>query len=92
MGLTNRGLQSSIVPQDTPHYYELKLPNGTKRHCGTMKDVERVLSIYPEAVYHKILLPPTPDTVDVPYISVGKEQQLPMQQILPESELEPIEL
>ena len=74
-----------------PHYYELKLPNGTKRHCGSMKDVECLLSIYPDAIYSKILLPPIPDTVDVPHITV-KDQELPMQQILPQSDLEPLEL
>ena len=91
MGLTTRELQDKIVPQDVPHYYELKLPNGTKRHCGTLKDVECVLSIYPDAIYSKILLPPVPDTVDVPHITV-KDQELPMQQILPQSDLEPLDL
>ena len=82
---------SDIVTQECPHYYELKLPNGTKRHCGTLKDVECVLSIYPDAVYSKILLPPVPDTVDVPHITV-KDQELPMQQSLPQSDLEPLNL
>ena len=91
MGLTTRELQDKIVPQECPHYYELKLPNGTQRHCGTMRDVERVLSIYPDAVYSKVLLPPVPDTINVPHIIV-KDQELPMQQILPQSDLEPLDL
>ena len=66
----------------------MTLPNGTKRHCGTMKDVECVLSIYPGAVYNKILLPHPPSTVDVPHITI-KDQELPMQQVLPQSDLQP---
>ena len=92
MGLTSRNLQSQLVPKECPHYFELALKNGQKRHCGTMKDVERVLSIYPDAVYSKILLPPTPDTVDVMYVEGGKEQVLQAQQILPESQAKPLNL
>ena len=51
-----------------PHYFEMTLPDGQKRHCGTMRDVESILSIYPDAVYHKVLLPPVPQTVDVPHV------------------------
>lgn len=91
MGLTTRELQDKIVPQQCLHYYEMKLPNGTQRHCGTMRDVECILSIYPDAVYSKVLLPPVPDTINVPYISI-KDQELPMQQILPQSDLEPLNL
>ena len=91
MGLTTRELQDKIVPQQCPHYYEMKLTNGTQRHCGTMRDVECILSIYPDAVYSKVLLPPVPDTINVPYISI-KDQELPMQQILPQSDLEPLNL
>ena len=70
----------------------MTLPNRSKRHCGTLKDVECVLSIYPDAVYAKILLPPPPRTVDVPYVRLDPDLELPMQQILPESELQPIDL
>ena len=88
--------QSQLKVQECPHYYELKFknhPNGLEKvHCGTMKDVERMLEIYPDAIYSKILLPHPPETVDVPYIKVAPDLELPMQQILPESELEPIDL
>ena len=83
---------SDLARTDLPHYYEMTLPNGSKRHCGTLRDVECILSIYPDAVYAKILLPHPPQTVDVPYISVAPDLELPMQQILPQSELEPLEL
>ena len=84
--------QSQLVRSDVPHHYEMTLPNGSKRHCGTLRDVECVLSIYPDAVYAKILLPHPPQTVDVPHISVAPDLELPMQQILPESQLEPLDL
>ena len=75
-----------------PHYYEMTLPNGKKRHCGTLKDVECILSIYPDAVYAKILLPHPPQTVDVPHVAVAPDFELPMQQSLPQSDLQPLEL
>ena len=91
MGLTTKHLQSQIVPQECPHYYELKLPDGSKRHCGSREDMERVFAIYPDAAYSKILLPPVPDTVDVPHTEI-KDKELPPQQILPESQQEPLDL
>ena len=45
--------------------------------------------MYPDAVYAKILLPHPPQTVDVPYVRVAPDFELPMQQNLPESQLEP---
>ena len=83
---------SDLVRTDIPHYYEMTLPNGSKRHCGTLRDVECILSMYPDAVYAKILLPHPPQTVDVPHVRVAPDLELPMQQILPESQLEPLEL
>jgi hypothetical protein len=83
---------SDLVRTDIPHYYEMTLPNGSKRHCGTLRDVECILSIYSDAIYAKILLPHPPQTVDVPHVRVAPDLELPMQQILPESQLEPLEL
>ena len=83
---------SDLVRTDIPHYYEMTLPNGSKRHCGTLKDVECILSMYPDAVYAKILLPHPPQTVDVPHVAMASDAELPMQQILPESDLQPLEL
>ena len=92
MGLAKRKTQSELVAKEAPHYYEMTLPNGSKRHCGTMKDVECILSIYPDAVYAKILLPHPPQTVDVPHVAMEPDLELPMQQILSESDLQPLEL
>ena len=80
---------SDLVRTDIPHYYEMTLPNGSKRHCGTLRDVECILSMYPDAVYAKILLPHPPQTVDVPYVRVAPDFELPMQQNLPQNCQEP---
>tara|TARA_A100001391_G_scaffold188464_1_gene159063 strand:- start:294 stop:608 length:315 start_codon:yes stop_codon:yes gene_type:complete len=95
-----------IVKSEMPHYYELKFnnhPNGLEKvHCGTMKDVERMLEIYPDAIYSKILLPHPPQTVEVHAKSIEEPvalptlriegQEIPMQQNLPQSELKELEL
>lgn len=92
MGLTTRELQSKLSLSDCPHYYEMTLPNGSKRHCGTLKDVECILNIYPNAVYAKILLPHPPQTVDVSSVAVDPDPELKPQHSLPESELIELEL
>ena len=93
MGLTNRTLQSQLVVPDAPYIYEVRDEDGNRfRHCGSMKDVETVLSSYPNYSFQKIYLPEPPKTVDVPYIRVSPDLELPMQQILPESQQEPLNL
>ena len=88
--------QESIVKSSQPHYYEVKIPNHPngipKMHCGNIKDAESLLEKYPDATMTKIYLPHPPQTVDVPYISVAPDLELPMQQILPESQAEPLDL
>ena len=83
---------SELLLLDTkvPHYFVVKLGPDWQRHCGTYKDVECQLSIYPDATVTQVF-PPEPKTVDVPYVTI-KDQELPMQQILPESNLEEINL
>ena len=92
MGLTTRYLQTKhlLTKAEIPHYYVVKRGPDWQRHCGTLKDVECILSIYPDATVTQVF-PPQPTTVDVPHIVV-KDQELPMQQILPESQLEEIDL
>lgn len=89
MGLTTRALQ-------TPHYYEVKLkghPNGIPQlHCGQEKDAIAICERYPGSTYDRIYLPHPPETVDVPYVRVAPDLELPMQQILPESDLQPLDL
>ena len=93
MGLTNRYLQKTknlLAKTEIPHYFEVKRGPDWKRCCGTLKDVECLLSIYPDASVTQVF-PPLPTTVDVPHIVV-KDQELPMQQILPESQTQEIDL
>ena len=91
-----RKQEQGLVRTDPPHYYEVKIPNHPngipQMHCGNIKDAERLLEMYPDATMEKIYLPHPPQTVDVPYVKVAPDLELPMQQILPESELEPIDL
>ena len=93
MGLTTRNLQSQIVTTEDRFIYEIRDKRGKPfRHCGSVRDVEIVLEHYPSSTYHKVYLSKSPETVDVPSIRVGEEQVLPMQQILPESQLQPLDL
>ena len=91
MASLSKRKQSSIIPSDIPHYYEVHIPNhpnGVKKLCcGSYRDVEPILERYPGSLVDKIYPPKTPSTVDVPHWTV-KDQELPMQQILPQSELE----
>ena len=81
--------EMSLVANNLPHYYEVKVvghPNGVERMTiGQWRDVETVLERYPDSSVTKVFPPKPPQTVDVPHISV-KDQELPMQQILPESQ------
>ena len=96
MGLTTRKMQSELVAQEPPHYFEVKIPNHPngipQMHCGTKKDVDSLLEKYPDATVEKIYLPHSPQTVDVPHVAVAPDFELPMQQILPESDLQPLDL
>jgi len=93
MGLTTRKLQSELVTKEQPHYFEIKNIDGNRYcHCGSMKDVEKMLSLHPEFTYEKIYLPNPPKTVDVFHTSVAPDPELPEQKILPESELQPLDL
>jgi hypothetical protein len=93
MGLTTKGLQSQIVTKDSLHYYEIKNEDGQRYcHCGSMKDVEDLISMHSNFTYEKIYLPAPPKTVDVPHVAVAPDFELPMQQSLPQSELQPLDL
>ena len=92
MGLTNKYLQAkdALAKAENPHYFVVKRDPDWQRHCGTLKDVDSLLRIYPDATVTQVF-PPQPTTVDVPHIVI-KDQELPMQQILPESQLEEVNL
>jgi hypothetical protein len=78
------------IDTSVPHYFVVNRGPDWQRHCGTIRDVECVLSIYPDATVTQ-RFPPIPQTVDVPHIRVN-EQELPMQQSLPESQSIKLEL
>ena len=91
MGLTLR--QGALKKTDTPYYYEVKNADGQRHlHCGSMVDVEYFLKAYPNFTYEKIYLPPSPKTVNVPYVTVAPDLELSAQQILPERQQEPLNL
>ena len=96
MGLTTRQLQSKLVAKDPPHIWEVKIPNHPngvpQMHCGKKEDADRLLEMYPDATITKVYLPHPPQTVDVPYVRVAPDLELPMQQILPDSQQEPLNL
>ena len=93
MGLTTKELQSKLVAKEPPHYYEVKLnnhPNGLPQlHCGKEEYAIEMCERYPGSTWEKIYLPHPPQTVDVPHVAVAPDLELPMQQSLPESCLEP---
>ena len=83
-------VKDALIQSDAPHYFEIENEDGKRYcHCGTMRDVEKTIAMHPTFTYEKVYLPHPPKTVDVPHISVAPDWELPMQQILPESELEP---
>ena len=89
MGLTTRQLQSELMVQDEPHYYELRnTSNELVRCCGSATDVKKILYLFPDCTYHKVYYN-IPDTVDVSHVNIGEELTLPSQRILPESESQP---
>ena len=77
--------QDSIVKSDQRHYYEVKIPNRPngvpQMHVGNIKDVERLLELYPDATVEKIYLPHSPQTVDVPHVSIAPDPELPTRDI-----------
>ena len=77
--------QDSIVKSDQPHYYEVKIPNHPngvpQMHVGNIKDVERLLELYRDATVEKIYLPHSPQTVDVPHVSIAPDPELPTRDI-----------
>jgi hypothetical protein len=56
--------------------------------CGSIRDAIKLVEIDPTRTYRQVKYV-NPQTVDVPYIRMSDDLQLPAQQILPQSELEP---
>jgi len=87
--------RNELARQDAPHYYEVKIPNHPngvpQMHCGMKRDADRLLELYPDATVTKVYLPHPPKTVDVPHVALDSDLELPEQNILPESELQPVD-
>lgn len=91
MGLTLR--DTALKKPDLPHYYEIKTFEGKKYcHCGSILDVEAILSLYPDFTYQKIYLPETPKTVNVKHIRLEDDLQIEEQKILHEPQQKPLDL
>ena len=67
---------SNLFFHEPPHYYMLRLSNGTTRCCGTATDVVRVMEMYPDASVEKVIPPDPPQTVNISAQTMGREQAL----------------
>ena len=82
--------KDALKTTETPHYFEVRNLDGERYlHCGSELDAKYMCESYPGFTYHKVYLPHSPKTVNVPHIRLDDDLQLPAQQILPESKLEP---
>ena len=90
--LSSNQQNHSLTSRTRQFYYKVYLENGQTRCCGSEKDLDIVLSIFPGSEVQKVFLPETPSTIDVPHVRIGEEYSLPMQQILPESQSLPLDL
>ena len=91
---TSKKLQSKLVTKIPPYYYHIDLvnhPNGVKTMCcPTEKHLNKIIKDYPDSTWEKIYLPESPQTVDIPYVSVTQDYEVPMQQKrLPENQQQP---
>ena len=71
------------------NYYSVFDKNGNKiADCGHIQDATMLVQIDSTRSYRQIKYL-NPETVNVPHIRLDDDFQLPAQQILPQSELEP---
>jgi hypothetical protein len=71
------------------NYYSVFDVKGTKiADCGSEKDAKMLADMVSGRTYRQIKLI-NPQTVSVAYTRLEDDKQLPAQQILPQSELEP---
>ena len=73
-------------------YFSVYKPDGTKyADCGWERDAIMLCQMHPEYTYRKIKTL-QPQTVTVPYLEMEPDKELKQQLILPESELQPVNL
>ena len=71
------------------NYYSVFDKNGRKiADCGNIRDAISLVEMDPTRTYRQVKYV-NPQTVNVPHIRLEDDLQLPAQQILPQSELEP---
>ena len=71
------------------NYYSVFDKYGKKiADCGCIDDAVSLVKMDPTRTYRQVKYI-NPQTVDVPHIRMADDLQLPEQQILPQSELEP---
>jgi len=93
MGLTTRELQSQLTQGWTPRYFEVLDIEGNRYcQCGSEDDAQMLCELNPGFTFSVHFLPPTPKTVNVPHVRLDDDLQLPAQQILPQSDLQPLNL
>ena len=82
------------INNEPPHYFEVRDTQGKRYcHCGIERDAKNICEMnwaY-DYTYVKIYFP-SQTTVDVPYVKVAPDFELPAQQILPERQQEPLDL
>ena len=71
------------------NYYSVFDKNGRKiADCGNIRDAISLVEMDPTRTYRQVKYV-NPQTVNVPHVRLDDDLQLPAQQILPQSELEP---
>ena len=86
-------VKDALIQSDAPHYFEIKNEDGKRYcHCGSMRDVERIIAMHPTFTYEKVYLPHSPKTVNVQHTVMDPDPQLPEQKILPENKQQPFEV
>ena len=86
-------VKDALIQSDAPHYFEIKNEDSERYcHCGSMRDVERIIAMHPTFTYEKVYLPHSPKTVNVQHTVMDPDPQLSEQKILPENQQQPLEL
>ena len=86
-------VKGALKKSDVPHYFEVRNLDGERYvHCGSEQDAKTFCEKHPGFTYEKIYLPKSPKTVNVQHIVMDPDLELPAQQILPESNLQPFEV
>ena len=82
MGLTIR--QPGAITKNERYLYEIRDENGERfRHCGSERDRDLILDLYPTYTAHRITLPSPPRVVDVNAVELEREKALPESQAVP---------